>query len=106
MAALGTRDGQVVAQYAQGRCFEVVELAAARGPDERHHRERREQNGQGQHDEEDGHEDSPVWGFFEEMKALERSAEVSTVSEDNGIITAASSGLNTPLIASTTPTRL
>src|SRR5690606_29749046 len=95
------------------RRVEIVELTGTRRPDIRPHGEGHDQDGERQHHEEDAH--AAAWcagaaigaasiGTAPLVKLWPNQLPSTTVSDDAGIITAATSGESHPSMARATPT--
>ncbi len=99
----------VVVEDAVGRRLEIIELAAAQGPQERRHRHGGNDQGQRKHDIEHSHGSDLTRGGqspTRQRNIRDRYELITTVIELSGISTAARSGPMSPAIASTTATRL
>ncbi len=81
--------GQLIRENSDRRSLEIIELAAARRPNERCAGDGGQQQRQRQYQEQNRHQASLRVGGSK-VRAL--NAEVTTVSEDSGIKSAASSG--------------
>jgi len=100
LGSLGLTLVGALVQYSRlRRGLQVVELSPPRAPDERRHRRQHDDEGDGQHDEDDAHA-PPA------SNVRPRQLASTTVSELTGMRMAASSGLMRPAAARAAPSAL
>src|SRR5690606_37756041 len=105
----------IIMQHPHRRRVEIIELSGPCRPDVRPDRERHDQDGQREHHEEDAHAAARVcigsrtpatWPVMVPVKVRLSQLVSTTVRDEAGIISAATSGDSTPSIASVTPSAL
>jgi len=101
-----SRHGVIVEQHAQRWRLQIVELAAAGGPEERGQRRAGEQQGDGHGNEEHAHGAAFPARAAGARNMCRRYEWATTVSELSGMITAAQSGLILPARARPAASRL